>query len=134
MARWQWGRLHSGAIQSPLQPDSFAVAAARHRPHAAGGDGTTINLGFYRHSNPYQQTVGVSLRFLVDLKRPENTGFVLPSGQSGHPLSEHFADQTELWLRGRRIRMSADPSSAKAPRLTSSPNKPLLLSRQVKAS
>jgi len=54
---------------------------------------------------------------LVDLKRPDNTGFVLPSGQSGHPLSEHFADQTSLWLGGRRIRISSDPSLEKAPSL-----------------
>ena len=66
----------------------------------------SINLGFYRHSNPYMQTVGASLRFIADLASPRSSEFVLPSGQSGHPLSPHYADQTELWLSGGRISMT----------------------------
>jgi len=117
MERWQWGRLHPVLFNHPFGRTSFLQPLLAIGPIPAAGDGTTINLGFYRHSNPYQQTVGVSLRFLVDLKRPDNTGFVLPSGQSGHPLSEHFADQTALWLGGCRIRFSSDPSLEKAPSL-----------------
>ncbi|HMF48331.1 MAG TPA: penicillin acylase family protein, partial [Candidatus Saccharimonadales bacterium] len=117
MECWQWGRLHSMLFSHPFGRTSFLQPLLAIGPLPAAGDGTTINLGFYRHSNPYQQTVGVSLRFLVDLKQPNNTGFVLPSGQSGHPLSEHFADQTALWLGGRRIRISSDPSPEKAPSL-----------------
>jgi penicillin amidase len=117
MECWQWGRLHSMLFSHPFGRTSFLQPLLAIGPLPAAGDGTTINLGFYRHSNPYQQTVGVSLRFLVDLQQPNNTGFVLPSGQSGHPLSEHFADQTALWLGGRRIRISSDPSPEKAPSL-----------------
>jgi penicillin amidase len=72
---------------------------------ATAGDGTTINLGFYRHSNPYGQTVGAALRFIVDMSRPQSAGFILASGQSGHPFSRHYNDQTQLWLGGRRINM-----------------------------
>jgi penicillin amidase len=65
----------------------------------------SINMGFYRHSNPYMQTVGASLRFIADLAGPHGSEFVLPSGQSGHPSSPHYADQTEPWLNGERISM-----------------------------
>ena len=33
-------------------------------PFCSAGDGTTISMGFYRHSNPYEHTVGASLRGL----------------------------------------------------------------------
>jgi penicillin amidase len=71
-------------------------------PLPTPGNGTTINLGFYRHSNPYAQTVGASLRFVVDMGK-QTSELVLPSGQSGHPWSAHYRDQTELWRRGARI-------------------------------
>jgi len=78
-------------------------------PISMPGDGMTINLGFYRHSNPYAQTVGASLRFIIDLGNWQDSGFILPSGQSGHPLSVHYADQTDFWLSGKRISLSSVP-------------------------
>jgi penicillin amidase len=74
-------------------------------PLPAPGDGTTLNIGFYRHSNPYAQTVGASMRFIIDMSNARCSEFILPSGQSGHPWSEHYADQTRLWLSGKRIGM-----------------------------
>jgi penicillin amidase len=77
-------------------------------PMAAPGDGTTINLGFYRHSNPYAQTVGASLRFLCDMGT-DSCRVILPSGQSGHPFSPHYRNQTALWRGGDTIGL-APPS------------------------
>jgi len=37
---------------------------------------------------------------LVDLGDLDNSRAVLPTGQSGQPLSRHWGDQTPLWLRG----------------------------------
>jgi penicillin G amidase len=85
------------------------------------GDGTTINLGFYRHSNPYRQTVGASLRFTADLSNPAASEFVLPSGQSGHPLSPHYRDQTALWAQGERIRIGSADAVAPVTRLELKP-------------
>jgi penicillin amidase len=73
-------------------------------------------MGFYRHSNPYNHAVGASLRLVIDLGDWENSGFVLPSGQSGHPSSVHYRDQTELWRRGKLISISSplEPQAAKS--------------------
>jgi penicillin amidase len=81
-------------------------------PIPAPGDGMTLNLGFYRHSNPYTQTVGATLRFTVELNRRNQSRFVLASGQSGHPSSPHYRDQTELWRNGRTIALSSDGSDS----------------------
>jgi len=37
----------------------------------------------------------------VDLSDLSATKSVLPTGQSGNPLSTHYGDQTELWLNGQ---------------------------------
>jgi penicillin amidase len=104
---WHWGELHQLLMNHSLGRISLLQPLLAIGPIPATGDGTTINLGFYRHSNPYRQTVGPSLRFIADLKNLENTGFIVSSGQSGHPLSDHYADQTELWRRGQRICFSS---------------------------
>jgi penicillin amidase len=104
--QWHWGkihklRLHHALGRVPVLRDLLGIGSI-----AAAGDGTTINLGFYRYSNPYMQTVGASLRFVVDMGSPESAEFILASGQSGHPLSSHYGDQTALWLRGKRINLA----------------------------
>ena len=82
----------------------------------AGGDGMTVNFGFYRHSNPYAQTVGAALRYVIDFNDPEHSGYVLASGQSGHPGSPHYRDQTKPWHKGERIRLDSDSTESPHPR------------------
>ena len=36
---------------------------------------------------------------VVTLGSPEGTTTIYPGGQSGNPLSPHYADQLEVWLR-----------------------------------
>lgn len=121
MAGWQWGRLHPLLLNHPFGRAALLRPLLAIGPMPAAGDGTTINFGFYRHSNPYQQTAGQSLRFIIDLKHPEHSGFVLPAGQSGHATSAHYADQTQLWRQGRRIGFSRQSVDKKAPSLALDP-------------
>jgi penicillin amidase len=36
---------------------------------------------------------------------------VLPTGQSGNPLSDHFGDQTDMWLNGEYRWLHQDSAS-----------------------
>jgi penicillin amidase len=107
MSEWRWGRFHSLEMNHSLGRVPLLKTLLRIGPLPTGGTGTTINLGFYRHSNPYAHTVGPSLRFVIDMSRSQNSEFILPSGQSGHPWSIHYRDQSPLWLSGQRIKMAA---------------------------
>lgn len=107
MRAWRWGRIHQLQMNHAFGRVKVLKALLGIGPHPTSGDGMTINLGFYRHSDPYTQTVGASLRFIVELGSSPRSEFVLPSGQSGHALSAHYADQTTLWLNGERIALSA---------------------------
>jgi len=123
MADWHWGKIHQLRMNHAFGRSKLLQPLLGIGPLAAPGDGMTINLGFYRHSNPYAQTVGPVLRFIIDLNDWDKSGFVLAAGQSGHPSSPHYADQTELWRSGKRIAMSADSEE--------SPSKGLLLLKPV---
>ncbi|MGE5216065.1 MAG: penicillin acylase family protein [Chloroflexota bacterium] len=103
--KWRWGEIHRLHMNHSLGRIPILKSLLGIGPLPTGGDGMSINMGFYRHSNPYMQTVGASLRFIADLAGPHGSEFVLPSGQSGHPSSPHYADQTGPWLNGERISM-----------------------------
>jgi penicillin amidase len=108
MENWRWGRIHQLQMNHSLGRSKWLKPLLGIGPIGAPGDGMTINLGFYRHSNPYSQTVGAALRFIAELNDRCDSGFILPSGQSGHPLSRNYRDLTERWLRGERINLSLD--------------------------
>ena len=105
MLEWRWGKIHSLVMNHSLGRVPLLRNLLGIGPLPMPGDGTIVNIGFYRHSNPYAQTVGASMRFIIDMSSPQSAEFILPSGQSGHPWSAHYRDQTQLWLRGKRIRM-----------------------------
>lgn len=114
MEFWAWGKIHELIINHALARVKFLRPLLSIGPFPAPGDGTTVNMGFYRHSNPYMQTVGASLRFVIDVGNWQQSRFVLPSGQSGHPLSAHYSDQTALWRDGRNVEFETceNPSDA----------------------
>ncbi|HXG53497.1 MAG TPA: penicillin acylase family protein [candidate division Zixibacteria bacterium] len=120
--RWRWGRIHTLTLDHPLSRVAALKPLLSIGPSPAPGDGVTVNLGFYRHSNPYRQVVGASLRFIVELDSPPRFRYVLPSGQSGHWLSPHYRDQHPLWAQGRLLSDSGTEARASAHRvLTLSP-------------
>jgi penicillin amidase len=108
--RWQWGELHRLSINHALDRLTLLKPIISLGPVAAGGDGMTVNFGFYRHSNPFAQTVGAALRFVIDFNDLQNSGYVLASGQSGHPGSPHYRDQYDHWRNSDKIRLDSDPT------------------------
>ncbi len=102
---WQWGKIHSVTLKHSLGRIKLLSPLLSLGPFATPGDGTTVNTGFYRHSSPYAHTVGASLRFVIDVGGWEESGFIVPAGQSGHPYSAHYCDQIALWRAGRYLRM-----------------------------
>jgi len=104
--RWHWGRLHSLSMNHAFNRVSVLRPLFSLGPFPSGGDNFTVNLGFYRHSQPYQHTVGASLRMIVEPGQNFRSKFMLPSGQSGHPFAEHFGDQTVRWQSQEYIELS----------------------------
>lgn len=106
---WSWGRIHTLTLRHPLEHSRVLAPLISIGPFPSSGDGVTVNTGFYRHSNPYGQVVGASLRMAMDVGNWNDSRFILPAGQSGHFLSRHYGDQTELWRRGDTITVRFEP-------------------------
>ena len=102
---WSWGRLHTLTLQHPMGNRKWLAPFFSLGPYPADGDGVTVNNSYYRHSRPYDQAVGVSLRMLVTLSEPIRSRFVIVPGQAGNPASPHYRDQLDPWRNGQTIRL-----------------------------
>ena len=59
---------------------------------------------------PYASVLAAGLRVVVDFSDPDNSLYIISTGQSGHPLSRYYDDLAQLWRRGEYITMSLDDS------------------------
>jgi penicillin amidase len=98
--QWQWGRLHALTVDHHMSRVKIFKPLLSIGPFASSGDNVTVNMGFHRHSDPYRHTVGASTRLITELETPPRLKAVLLPGQSGHPFSPHYADQTNQWREG----------------------------------
>jgi len=119
---WQWGKIHHLILKHSLGRINILKPLLAIGPSPSPGDGTTINMGFYRHSQPYEHTVGASLRIIIDAGHLENSGYILAAGQSGHPTSHHFRDQNKLWQQHLYIQfLDTEQTTSNQPSLSLMP-------------
>jgi len=107
---WAWGRVrpltlrHSVGEQAPLDR-VFNLG-----PFPWGGDANTVGQAATDPIDPAADVFFIaSLRIVVDVGNWEASRFVLPGGQSGNPLSPHYADQLPLWQRGEGVPVAWSP-------------------------
>ena len=112
--KWQWGKIHQLTLKHSLARVRLLRSLLTIGPFSSPGDGTTINMGFYRHSQGFEHTVGPSLRIAIEAGDLKNSGFVLMGGQSGHPTSAHFHDQTTLWQSSRYLQFDNDNAAGQS--------------------
>ena len=113
---WRWGDAHQATHDHPVLGE---VPILRYfvniRQSTSGGDSTllrgrTIGTG----PQPFLNVHGGGYRGVYDFADPDSSVFIIATGQSGHPMSRHYDDLSELWRRGEYIPMSLDPDLARA--------------------
>ncbi len=108
---WRWGKLHTLTLRHPFGKVKVLESIFNIGPTEVGGSGTTVNNGEYYFTNPYEMVLGPSMRTIVDFSNINNALSVIPSGQSGQPLHEHYSDQTPLWKNGEYHTLPIDENA-----------------------
>ncbi|MCY4439045.1 MAG: penicillin acylase family protein, partial [Deltaproteobacteria bacterium] len=103
---WSWGRLHTLTLAHALGNNNWLAPFFSLGPFPVDGDGVTVSNSYYRHSRPYDQAVGASMRMLVTLSDPIRSSVIIVPGQAGNPASPQYRDQFELWRSGRAISLA----------------------------
>jgi len=113
-----WGEAHRTVMQHPLGeiPVLGRLIGFTVGPFPNGGSNHTVNVALStRMRPPFASGYGPSMRHVVDLARPDDAGgFIIPTGQSGHPLSRHYRDQLDWWRAGRLWILPIDPTRVRA--------------------
>jgi len=106
---WRWGALHAIAFEHPLAIGPLALLF-NIGPVARPGDSFSVNNGGYQVARPYRLSNHASERMIADLADLDRSLSITPEGESGQPLSAHWADQTRLWDAGdyKPMRFSRD--------------------------
>ena len=112
-ADWSWGRLHTLTLAHALGNNKWLAPFFSLGPFPVDGDGVTVSNSYYRHSRPYDQVVGASMRMLLTLSDPIRSSFVIVPGQAGNPASPHYRDQIEPWRSGGTIRFAESEDEMK---------------------
>ena len=75
----------------------------------SGGANTLSRAKFNQDStSKFVTNHASSLRAIFDFSSPEDSLFIISTGQSEHILSRHYDDLSELWRRGQYIPMTMD--------------------------
>jgi len=113
---WRWGDAHQATHDHPVLGEVPVLKwFVNIRQSTSGGDNTLMRgLTAGRGPNPYRSTHGAGYRGVYDFADPDSSVFIISTGQSGHPLSRHYDDLSDLWRRGEYIPMSLDPALARA--------------------
>lgn len=108
-ADWQWGDMHKVVFKHMFHGQSGIIDKLLDiGPYRISGDGTTIFNTEYLFTNPYENTLGPSMRYIYDFAEPGYYQCILTTGQSGHFMSSHYSDMTEKWLNGGYIKVFSD--------------------------
>lgn len=109
---WNWGRVHVIEHQHTLGSVDLLKSFFNVGPFSINGASEVINnLSYKRDSTGiYQVTNGPSTRRIIDFNDLENSWSILPTGQSGNPLSEHYQDQANMYNKGifRKMKMNQE--------------------------
>ncbi|MCX8507818.1 MAG: penicillin acylase family protein [Rhodobacteraceae bacterium] len=113
---WRWGDAHEARQDhAALGHAPFLKWIMNIRQSTSGGDQTLMRgLTGGDPADPWLNVDGPVYRGVYDFADPDSSVFIISTGQSGHPLSRHYDDLSELWRRGDYVPMSLDPALAQA--------------------
>ncbi len=112
----RWGNAHTAQHRHPtLGEVPFLKWFVNIEQSTSGGDNTLMRgKSSGAPSAPFENVHASAYRGIYDFGDPESSLFIIPAGQSGHPLSRHYDDLGELWRRGEYVPMSFDIDLARA--------------------
>jgi penicillin amidase len=107
---WEWGQVHRLALAHPLSAVKILdkVFNLSRGPYPVGGSFHTVCPFGYSSNKPFEVNHGASHRHIYDLSDWDQSLTVIPTGNSGIPSSQHYCDQTNLYIHGK---YHADPFS-----------------------
>lgn len=113
---WTWDRVHFLEHDHPIGRVESLRKYFNVGPFPTAGTGETLNNQSFRtlEDGSYKVTSIPSTRRIIDFSDIENSISILPTGQSGNPLSKHYKDQAEMYVNGEFRKMLMNEQEIKS--------------------
>jgi penicillin amidase len=111
-ADWRWDRVHTLTLEHPLAAVPVLGSWLRLGPAAVPGDRHAVCATAARDATDLAVDTIPIMRIVIDLGAPDQSRFVLSSGESEHPMSPWFGDQFPRWVRGEMLPLLRRPETA----------------------
>ncbi|MEM7544432.1 MAG: penicillin acylase family protein [Pseudomonadota bacterium] len=108
LSAWRWGEAHVARhVASPLGL-RWPISLLVNIEHETSGGDYTLQRAKTAGSGPepYRNVHAAGYRAVYDFADLDQSVFIISTGQSGHPLSRHYDNLSELWRAGEYIPMS----------------------------
>lgn len=98
-SKWKWSRAHTLEHVHPIgQKKPFNLLFNVGPDPVMGGNEVINNMGFRLDSTAnYPVRFGPAMRRIIDFNSLDKTLSILPTGQSGYFMADHYDDQKELF-------------------------------------
>jgi penicillin amidase len=103
---WEWGHLHRLELTEPTLGTSGVGPVewlVNRGGWEVGGGSAAVNATGWEVFDDYTVDFAPSMRMVVSLADLDDSRWVNLTGVSGHPFSDHYTDQTDLWARGETL-------------------------------
>jgi penicillin amidase len=104
--KWEWGRIHRLDLEHQTLGASGIGAVewlVNRGPWGAPGGSAAVDASNWDAAEGYDVTSAPSMRMVVSLEDLDESRWVSLTGVSGHPFSDHYVDQTDLWAEGETL-------------------------------
>ena len=114
--QWQWGKVHQVEFQHPIGKVKMFSRFFNVGTFPIAGTNEVINNQIFTYTDDAQLSIkaGPSTRRIIDFSDIENSISVLPTGQSGNPMSKHYSDQADLFVKGKFRKMKLNKKEIEA--------------------
>ncbi len=104
---WTWNRVQKLEFKHPLGGVAIFKPLFNVGIFEIAGSCEVINNNMFTYSDNEINVVkgGPSTRRIIDFSDIENSLSILPTGNSGNPFSNHYSDQTEMFVAGKFRKM-----------------------------
>ncbi|HEX2180238.1 MAG TPA: penicillin acylase family protein [Actinomycetota bacterium] len=114
-AQWAWGQVRPVELKHPVGEQKPLDKVFNIGPFPWGGDSNTVAQTSVDPLNATNDPGFIaSLRMVADVGNWDECRWVIPSGQSGNPMSPNYADQLPLWQKGEGVPIPWTPQAVAA--------------------
>jgi penicillin G amidase len=98
-SKWKWGKAHTLEHVHPIgRKKPFHLIFNVGPESVSGGNEVINNMGsFIDSSGTYPVRFGPSMRRIIDFSDTDHSLSILPTGQSGYFMADHYSDQAHLF-------------------------------------